>query len=646
MVAVPVASGRSDAQLPDPAATRREPHRLQREAMRDSSSNEKQLGMRFQIARNVLVEGYQQIRTESASVANKRMLKLLTSFIDATDALSPRLKSQFNAEDSTFANALATRASCRFMMSQHGGLLEDWCQKMLAFAHTREADYEQGFSRELIIMLDTAEEVIKEASKNSADLRRAIALVPNEIEEALLNQKTNAAVAIMAQTMLLLRPMTLCSDALLEHVIGEQASSLITQEKMLHSALSPLLANMKSIDTEVWGSQMHPVFKDSAIVCLDLTEFAIGLTLPEPDANRTSEEIRQARHRIDKTLHACSALVHLIDQWQECHPAISIENSLGSLRVSSDLQAGDLVSVLTPSGLHVPAQIQEDGHAIVANAEGLHYRQIDGEFQLVEEVDSEVEVDTMSDRDTLPRQPSSKLTKAIEKAQKLLTPDLQKQMTRHLMTCKGLNNPDLVMPAYRLQAEKWQKQAQRMGTVASRLDQFNMASTLSDEQQSQLTDLADRLRKQATDLTVKSRELTSPETRWSLIKAYARPQANQLAELLEARQISQVHKPRMLLTDPPGMLFEVKIQPSPDADGTVYPPLWLHLHAKKPMSLTAVRKGNAQHFEAVHLKSDIEKNRGANWIDAERASGRYDAAVHRSPVGADLLQGLIRFGGW
>lgn len=36
------------------------------------------------------------------------------------------------------------------------------------------------------------------------------------------------------------------------------------------------------------------------------------------------------------------------------------------------------------------------------------------------------------------------------------------------------------------------------------------------------------------------------------------------------------------------------------------------------------------------------RNRGLQWVEAQRASGRYDAEVHRSPVGADLLKGLLQ----
>ncbi|MFT5534794.1 MAG: hypothetical protein ACI802_003050 [Candidatus Paceibacteria bacterium] len=599
--------------------------------------------MRFQIASNLVSLGFDQVKTESDAVVNKHMLKLLNSFIDAADALSPRLKSQVGVNDNTLANVLAARAQCRFAISQNGGLLERWCEKMLAFAQTQASEHAQDFSPQLASMLDAAEEIMEEVSDNLSDIRRAIPLKPDDMERALLGRKTNVAFAMMAQTMLLLRPLTLCTEACLRDVMGEQAAPLEMQEKMLYITLSPLLANIESFNRERWGNQISPVLKDAATVCLDLVAFAIDLSLPEPDANYSRENIESVRARIDSSVRECSALVHLIGEWQECYPAVGIENSLAALRVSSDLRPGDFVSVLAPSGLHVPAQIQEDGSATVSTAGGLHYKQVGDDFQLVEEIDSDTETEST---DTASKPQSSKLTKAIDKAQLLLAPELLGQMARHLTTCKGLNNPDLVMPAYRLQAEKWQKQAERMNTMASRLDRFNAVSNTSDEQQVQLTDLAARLREQATNLTSKAGELTRPETRWSLIKAYARPQAKQLAELLEAGQISQVHKPTKLLTDPPDMLFEVKIQPTPDADGTAYPPVWLHLHTKKPMSLKAVRKGHAQHFEAVHLKSDIEKNRGANWIDAERASGRYDAAVHRSAVDAELLQGLVRFGKW
>ncbi len=605
--------------------------------------------MRFQIANNVLSEGFKQVeKEESELVLSKHMLKLLNSFIDAADALSPRLKSRYGANDRDFGYALATRAHCRFVVSQNIGVVNQWCKNMMAFAHAKEPANAQGFAPELIQMLETANDFIKEASENLTDIRRSIALFPPGIEQALNDRKNNIGLVIMAQAMLMLRPMTLCTEACLQRVIGEQAASLVMQEKLLYSALSPLLANIESLTSARWVNQMRPVLKDAAIVCLDVAVFAIDLTLPEPDANRSKEDIEQARHRIEACLYECSALVHLINEWHECHPTTGVENALEALCLSSDLHAGDFVSVLAPSGLHVPGRIQEDGRATVSSSEGLSYQQINGDFQLVEEANSDVEPDIEIATDPLGQRQSLKLAKRIEQAEKLLTEDIQGQSTRHLTTCKGLNNPDLVMPAYCLQAEKLRKQAGHMNRVAGRLIRLKSAFNTSGEQQMQLQlhSLADRLYKQAINLDLKAQELTSPETRWSLIKAYARPQASQLVELLEAGQVSQVHKPARLLSDPPNRIFEVKIESKPDANGTSYPPIWLHLHAKKSMSLTAVRKGNAQHFEAAHLKSDIEKNRGPKWLEAERVKGRYDAQVHRSPVGAELLQRLKQFGNW
>ncbi|MFT5534793.1 MAG: hypothetical protein ACI8WM_001392 [Burkholderiaceae bacterium] len=611
------------------------------------SPDEENSCKRLQIASRLLSAGFNQTNTESENVTNNRRLRLIDSFISAADALSPRIKSQISIRDTTLANSLIMRATCRLKIWQSDGMVKRWNERILALAKIQESEQQQGTPPELIAMLDTADPILKEALESLSDIRRAIPLKPDDIEQTLLIRRTNLAFAMMAQTFLLLRPMTLCSETRLRHVIGEQATLLEMQEKLLQSSLSPLSKMLESVNTDGWNRQLGPVLKDTKMVCFDLAAFAINITLPKPDANITSEEIEQARTRIDSSLHGCSVMSQLIGELIECYSAVGTEKAFEALRVSSDLRTGDFVSVLAPSGLHVPAQIQEDGSATVSTAGGLNYKQVDGDFQLAEEIDSDTETATETASADTPSKPqSSKLTKAVNKAQLLLTPDLQGQMARHLTTCKGLNNPDLVMPAYRLQAEKWQKQAERMTTMASRLDRFNTVSNASDEEQLQLTDLAARLREQATDLTFRAQELTRPETRWSLIKAYARPQASQLAELLEAGQISQVHKPTKLITDPPGMLFEVKIQPSPDADGTVHPPVWLHLHSKKSMPLKAVRKGHAQHFEAVHLKSDTEKNRGANWIDAERASGRYDAAVHRSPVDDELLQRLRRFGNW
>ena len=602
--------------------------------------------MRFEVASNVLFQGHQQVEHESESVRNKHMLKLINGFIDAVDALGPRLQSQCGIEDQTMANALVDRAHCRFLVSQDSGALNRWCETMLACAHSHEHDHEQGFAPEFIPMLDTADDFLKEASGNLADIHRAMTLHPPIADQIIRDRNINVGLAIMAQVMLVLRPVTLCSEACLQRVIGDQAAPLALQEKLLYGALCPLLTNIESLNTDRWISQMHPVLKDAATVCLDLAVFTVDLTLPEPDANHRSEEIEQARIRIDASLRESLALVHLIGEWQACYSTTEIENSLEQLRVSSKLRTGDFVSVLSPSGLHVPAQIQEDGRATVSSQQGLSFKQIDGEFQLVDDADSDLERDMESATDTRTRPPTSRLTKTIKQAQTLLALDIEKQTSRYLTACKGLNNPDLVSPAYRLQAEKLQKQAKKMRNVASRLDGLKPASNIVDEQQAQLPDLAERLRDQATNLVFKAQELTSPETRWSLIKAYARPQASQLAELLQAGQISQVRKPTRLLSTPPGLLFEVKIQPKPDADGTSYPPVWLHLHARKSMSLNAVRKSDAQNFDAAHLKSDKEKNRGATWRAAERASGRYDAEIHRSPVGAQLLQDLIRYGKW
>jgi hypothetical protein len=229
--ASPVTTGTPPIQLPSPASRRPETHRLQREAVGQSSVNERELCMRFQIASNLVSLGFDQVKTESDAVVNKHMLKLLNSFIDAADALSPRLKSQVGVNDNTLANVLAARAQCRFAISQNGGLLERWCEKMLAFAQTQASEHAQDFSPQLASMLDAAEEIMEEVSDNLSDIRRAIPLKPDDMERALLGRKTNVAFAMMAQTMLLLRPLTLCTEACLRDVMGEQAAPLEMQEK-------------------------------------------------------------------------------------------------------------------------------------------------------------------------------------------------------------------------------------------------------------------------------------------------------------------------------------------------------------------------------------------------------------------------------
>jgi hypothetical protein len=655
-------SGNRDHQLPDvvaapvvqqppgAAARRRQPHRLQQEARaaqqqarQAQQANDNRLLMRFQFAHNLLAPGYDQVSGQPELVQHKRMLQLFTAFIEAADALSPQLKAHVGLGNDNLASALAKRASSRYVISQKAGILAHFGDRLAAFADSRMQAHAQDFPPELIFLLDAAEDVVNEASEILTDLRRAIELNPPGDQIALNDRSIHTSSSIIGKSILaLMRPATLCTEQCLKQVLGEPAESLLTQERLLYSALFPFTTNGEALNDDRFIQQMRPVLKDAATVCLDLAAFAIDITLPEPGGKHSREEIGQVKARIDATLRDCSALAHLIDEWQQIHPATSLEDNVAALSVSNNLRTGDFVSVLAPSGLHVPAQVQSNGSATTSGVQGLSFKQFNGDFHLIDSADSEAEIDAV--QDTLPKPQSLKLTKEIEKAEKLLTQD-DGGWGGHLMARKGFNNPDLVMPAYRLQSEKWHKQAERMNKVADRCDRIRATSSNTpDGMRLQLNDLAGRLRERATTLVAKAQEFTRPETRWSLIKAYARPQASQLAELLEAGQVHKVGRPTELKSNPPGQLFEVRIQLQADADGTMHPPVWMHLHAKKAMSISAVRKGKAEDFEAVHLKSDVEKNRGPAWVEAERASGRYDAHVHRSPVGADLLKSLMEFG--
>jgi hypothetical protein len=86
-----------------------------------------------------------------------------------------------------------------------------------------------------------------------------------------------------------------------------------------------------------------------------------------------------------------------------------------------------------------------------------------------------------------------------------------------------------------------------------------------------------------------------------------------------------------LPSDPDKPVFECALRAQPDADTPNPAPVWLHLHAKRPMTPEEALRAGPDDFDAVHLKSDTERNRGAQWSQAQAEAG-LDAKVHRSRV--------------
>ncbi len=614
----------------------RRPHPLQQAARDREAVN------RVAVLNNALQVGYALVKDRPQVEVAERMLDLNSRLIDAIDQLPPRLTHQVVSE-AGLANVLYKRFACRET------LMEEWATLGHRVQHLTRGDFEQLPDNEVRAALRDADSLFKAKSENVVDLRRVLALQPGH-ETALNELKQSSLAAVCTKTLLissrLAGPFSASGP---ERMIGDKAILLERQDKLVTSALAPVFAIDAEPLSEDWVALMRPVLNDLGTVCSDLAATIIDVELPEPSAEHGVEEIARVKDKLESNLYHCSDMAHVLMDWGQINAApAGVRAAARARHASGGNRTGDLVAVLAPSGLHVPAKIQGDGNALSVGREGLLFEPLGSDFHCVGDVDSEGDSDSElgldPDEGTAPSRFSARAVKSFQKGIDFLAHDVEKEI-RDLTWRKGHNDPDISTAAYRYMAEQWETQAKRMGDVAGRLDRFSPAAYESEEQGRASMDLPQRLRERADTLMYHAQELVRPETRWTLIKAYPRPRACQWAELLRDGQVQRVSLRPPLPSTPPNTLFELRIQPKADADGASYPPVWLHLHARKPMTLAAVRKASLDNFAAAHLKSDIDKNRGAQWIEEQRRSGRYDVDVHRSPIDGDLLKTLMQLAG-
>lgn len=130
-----------------------------------------------------------------------------------------------------------------------------------------------------------------------------------------------------------------------------------------------------------------------------------------------------------------------------------------------------------------------------------------------------------------------------------------------------------------------------------------------------------------------------------MLKRDRYPRAKHLEKLLQAKGIAFVGAPaRLPLTedvDAVGTLFEMRIQPKPLSNGDPAAAWVVHVHTNRPVTARALSTMAFKDFTAVHLKTDQDKNKGAQWEAAMRALGYTEAKVHRAAIGDELLNQLF-----
>ncbi|CTP90445.1 putative type III effector protein [Xanthomonas translucens pv. poae] len=125
------------------------------------------------------------------------------------------------------------------------------------------------------------------------------------------------------------------------------------------------------------------------------------------------------------------------------------------------------------------------------------------------------------------------------------------------------------------------------------------------------------------------------------LKTDPQPRAPHLQRLLAMKGLARVATPNRLPSmgdrDNRGRLFEVRIDHTPQSNGKLPAPWFVHLHTENLVTPAALRSLPYKNFTAVHLKTESEVNLGPRWEEMMRALGNTDAKVHRATIGAQLL---------
>ncbi|WP_284567127.1 outer protein P [Xanthomonas graminis] len=132
------------------------------------------------------------------------------------------------------------------------------------------------------------------------------------------------------------------------------------------------------------------------------------------------------------------------------------------------------------------------------------------------------------------------------------------------------------------------------------------------------------------------------------LKTDPQPRAPHLERLLAMNGLACVAAPKRLPSEGDrgnrGRLFEVRIDHTPQSNGNLPAPWFVHLHTEKPVTPTVLRSLPYKDFTAVHLKTAREVNLGSRWEEVMHALGHTDAKVHRATIGSKLLGQLWKAG--
>ncbi|WP_024744513.1 type III secretion system effector XopP [Xanthomonas oryzae] len=125
------------------------------------------------------------------------------------------------------------------------------------------------------------------------------------------------------------------------------------------------------------------------------------------------------------------------------------------------------------------------------------------------------------------------------------------------------------------------------------------------------------------------------------LKTDPQPRAPHLERLLAMNALARVTVPNRLPSEDDrgdrGRLFEVRIDHTPQSNGDIPAPWFVHVHTEKLATPAGLRALHYKDLTAVHLKTAREVNLGPRWEEMMRALGNTEAKVHRATIGSKLL---------
>ncbi|ASL00070.1 type III secretion system effector XopP [Xanthomonas citri] len=125
------------------------------------------------------------------------------------------------------------------------------------------------------------------------------------------------------------------------------------------------------------------------------------------------------------------------------------------------------------------------------------------------------------------------------------------------------------------------------------------------------------------------------------LKTDPQPRAPHLERLLAMHGLARVTAPNRRPSEGDrgdrGRLFEVRIDHTPQSNGDIPAPWFVHVHTEQSVTPAGLRALDYKHLAAVHLKTAREVNLGARWEEMMRALGNTEAKVHRATIGSKLL---------